>query len=137
MADKHLSDTEKKYNELCGIIMTNIYTITKNCETMPFWQVDINNPEHLFVISAGHALAGALEKTVTVDGSRFLVWKLNRKLGLKRKESKIQRMNGRDATYAVQPQMLVDDLRPVAKKKCGPLFTFGDIYHEFYERTKK
>lgn len=136
MIKKHLTETERKYNELCGITMTNIFTITKNCETIPFWCVDMNNTEHLYVLSVGLALAGVINKRVVVDGSRYFIWKLNRKLGLK-KEAKITRMDGRDAMYAVNPGMLVLDLKNIAKEKCGKLFTFGDIYREFYERKKK
>ena len=133
---QHLSEREKKYNDLCGITMTNIYTLTKKCDTIPFHQVDINNPEHLYVLSVGISLAGAIEKKVSVAGSRFFVWRLNRKLGLK-KDARIVRMSNHDVAYAVKPQMLVDDLKPIAKEMCNVLFTFGDIYHEFYERKKK
>lgn len=133
---QHLSERERKYNDLCGITMTNIYTLTKKCDTIPFHQVDINNPEHLYVLSVGVSLAGAIEKKVSVAGSRFFVWRLNRKLGLK-KDARIICMNSDDAAYAIKPQMLVDDLKPVAKKMWNVLFTFGDIYREFYERKKK
>jgi hypothetical protein len=138
MADtQHLSELECKYNEICGITMTNIFTLTKNCDSIPFWNVNINNPEHLYVLSVGHALSSIVEKPVTVAGSKFFIWRLNRKLGLKRKGFKIQQMNGRDATFGIQPGLLVNDMRAMAKKKCGPLFTFCDIYREFYERKKK
>ena len=138
MADtQHLSELERKYNEICGITMTNIFTLTKNCDSIPFWNVNINDPEHLYVLSVGHALSDIVKKPVTVAGSKFFIWRLNRKLGLKRKGFKIQRMNGRDATFGVQPGLLVHDMRAMAKEMCGPLFVFGDIYQAFYEMKKK
>ena len=137
MAKQHLTEMEQTYNELCGIAMTNIFTITKNCDTIPFWCVNMNDTEHLFFISVGLALGGAIDKRIAVDGSRYFVWKLNRKLGLKKKEAKIIRMNGKDAMYAINPGMMVLDMKKIAKEKCGKLFTFGDIYREFYERKKK
>ena len=133
---QHLSDLEKKYDEICGMTMVNIYTLSKNCDTIPFWRVDIKNPEHLYVLNVAIGLAGASNKKVTVCGTRLEIWKLNRILGLK-KEWRIQQMNVRDTMYAIQPQRLNDDIRSEAKKLCGPLFTFCDIYREFYERKKK
>lgn len=132
----HLTDKEKSYNQICGITMTNIYTITKNCETIPFWQIDVNDDEHLYVLSVGVALAGAIGKKVSAWGTRRFVRKLNKKLGLK-KECRITRMDTKDTMFAVQPGMLNNDLREIAKEKCGENFTFADIYHEFYERKKK
>jgi hypothetical protein len=46
-------------------------------------------------------------------------------------------MNGRDATFGIQPGLLVNDMRAMAEEQCGTSFTFGDIYKEFYERKKK
>ena len=131
----HLTPTERAYNEVCAITFSHVHEITKNCETIPFWKVDINNDEHLYVVSVGVALAGAIEKKVSVFGSRWFVHKLNKKLGLK-KESRIVRMDMKDSMFAIQPQMLNDDLRKMATDKCGEQFTFADIYHEFYERKK-
>ena len=137
MADKkHLTETEKKYDEICGMTMVNIYSLSKNCDNIPFWCVDINNPEHLYVLNVALGLGSAYGKDVVVSGSKFMIWKLNRIMGLK-KGSRIKQMNGRDACYAIQPQRLNDDIRNTAKELCGPLFTFCDIYREFYERKKK
>lgn len=133
---KHLNEMEKKYNEICGLTFTNIYSLSKNCDTIAFWNVDINNPEHLYVLSVAVGLAGAIEKTVTIHASKFSIWRLNRKLGLK-KECRIKQISIRDTMWGIQPQMLNDDLREIAKEKCGENFTFSDIYHEFYERKKK
>ena len=132
---KHLSEKEKTYDKLCGITLTNIFTLSKNCDTIAFWNVDINNPEHLYVLSVAAGLGGAIDKKISVWGSKFFVWRLNRKLGLK-KDCRIERMNTRDTMYGIQPQMLVDDLRDVAKKMCGEDFTFADIYNEFYKIKK-
>ena len=132
----HLTEKEKSYNQICGITMTNIYTITKNCETIPFWQIDMNNDEHLYVLSVGVALAGAIGKKVSVWGTRRFVRKLNKKLGLK-KECRVIRMDTKDTMFAIQPGMLNNDLRKVAEQTIGEGFNFGDIYHEFYERKKK
>ena len=140
---KTVITTTRMYDHRTGNVMSNRYISTKefiaiiNKLRNLYWNVNINNPEHLYVLSVGHALSDIVKKPVTVAGSKFFIWRLNRKLGLKRKGFKIQQMNGRDATFGVQPGLLVNDMRAMAKEMCGPLFVFGDIYQAFYERKKK
>ena len=134
---QYLSDKEKAYNKICGITMTNIFTLTKNCETIPVRNVDIKNKEDLYVLSVAVALGGAIEKKVSVNGSAFFIWRLNRRLGLK-KDCRIQRMLMKDMVYSVSPKMLNHDMRKYAADETGENhFSFAVIYDEFYERKKK
>ena len=134
---KSLNEKEKAYNKVCGVTMTNIFTITKNCDVIPVRDVDIKNKEHLYVLSVAVALGGAIDKKVSVNGSAFFVWRLNRRLGL-RKDCRIQRMLVKDTMYSVSPKMLNNDMRVYAGKETGEEpFNFGDIFDEFYERKKK
>ena len=134
---KSLNEKEKAYNKVCGVTMTNIFTITKNCDVIPVRDVDIKNKEHLYVLSVAVALGGAIDKKVSVNGSAFFVWRLNRRLGL-RKDCRIQRMLVKDTMYSISPKMLNNDIRIYAGKETGEEpFNFGNIYDEFYERKKK
>lgn len=131
----HLNETEKKYNEVCGITFAHIHTITQKCDTIPFWDIDIDNEEHLYALSVGVALGGAIGKKVSAWGSRWFIHKLNKKLGLK-KDARIVRMSAKDTMFAIRPEFLVGDLRIEGIIRCGSEFTFADIYHEFYEIKK-
>ena len=134
---QHLSDKEKAYNKICGITMTNIFTLTKNCNTIPVRNVDINNKEDLYVLSVAIALGGAIEKNVSVNGSAFFVWRLNRRLGLK-KGCRIQRMLMKDMVYSVYPKLMNRDMRKYAIEETKEeSFSFANIFDEFYERKKK
>ena len=134
---QHLTEQEKNYDKLCGITLTNIFTLTKNCDTIPFRSIDIKNKEHLYALCVGFSLAGVVGKKVSVSAKRRTIRKLNRLLGIKDKDCRIISMPVRDTMYSIDPQMLVDDLRDEGKKLCGEDFTFADIYNEFYERKKK
>lgn len=134
---QHLNDKEKAYNKICGVTMTNIFTLTKNCDVIPVRDVDIKNKEDLYVLSVAAALGGAIDKKVSVNGSAFYIWRLNRRLGLK-KDCRIERMLAKDTMYSVSPRMMNRDMRIYAGKETGEEpFNFGNIFDEFYERKKK
>lgn len=134
---KQLIEQERAYNKICGFTFANIFTLTKNCETIPVRDVDIKNEEHLYVLHVAVGVGGVVGKKVTVNGSKWFIWRLNRKMGLK-KDCRIQRMTMKDTMYSVSPQMLNDDLRETASSisKEYP-FDFGDIYNEFYNMKGK
>lgn len=130
-------DTEKKYNELCGIAMTNIFTTTKGWDYIPIVNIDLNNEEHLFVLHAALAIGGAIGKHVAIDKSKFTIWRLNKQLHIKDKDFKITQIQDEyNELTMVDPHRLVEFMRPEAKKKCGPFFYFGEIYREFYKLRK-
>jgi hypothetical protein len=133
---KQLTEQERAYDKICGTTFANIFMLTKNCETIRVRDVDIKNEEHLYVLHVAVGVGGVVGKKVSVNGSRWFVWRLNRKMGLK-KDCRIQRRTTKDTMYSVSPQMLNDDMRAIAEEQCGTSFTFGDIYKEFYERKKK
>lgn len=131
---KNLTETERKYDKICGITLTNIFTLTKNCETIPVRDIDINNKEHLYVLSVASSLAGVVEKRVSVNGSKFFLWRLNRKLGFK-KDCRIVPMSTKDTMYSVSPNMLNNDMRLAAAEiMTTASFNFGEIYDEFYSK---
>jgi hypothetical protein len=131
---QHLTEKERSYDKICGITLTNIFTLTKNCETIPVRNIDINNKEHLYVLSVALSLAGIVEKRVSVNGSKFFLWRLNKKLGLK-KDCRITSMTAKDTMYSVSPDMLNNDMRLTAAEiMTTASFDFGEIYDEFYSK---
>ena len=134
---KYLTEKERAYNEVCGITLTHIFLATKNCDTIPIRDVDINNPEHLYVLHVAIGLGGAIDKKVTVNGSKFFLWKLNRKLGLK-KDFRIQQMLAKDAMFSISPNLLNRDLRRFAIEVTKEEdFSYTNIYNEFYNTKGK
>lgn len=131
---QHLTERERKFDKICGITLTNIFTLTKNCETIPVRDIDINNKEHLYVLHVALGLAGVVEKKVSVNGSKFFLWRLNKKLGLK-KDFRIIPMSMKDTMYSVSPDMLNKDMRLAAAEIMSKAaFDFGEIYDEFYSK---
>ena len=134
---QHLTEQEKNYDKLCGITLTNLFTLSKNNETISFINLDIKNKEHLYVLAVGIALADVVNKSVSIFAPKRTIRKLNKQFGRKTKETKIISPPKKDIKYAISPQKIVDDLRDEGKRLCGEDFTFVDIFNEFYERGKK
>ena len=128
--------TEKSYNEICSAAFTNIYITTKKCKTIPIKDLDLKNPEHLFILHVAMGLGGVVEKQVALNKSKFALWKLNKKLHIKDKGARIIQITNETDKDSVHPEELLGFMRPTAKKMCSPFFTFGDIYKEFYEIRK-
>jgi hypothetical protein len=134
---QHLTELERKYNEICSAAFHNIFTTTKKWKTIPITRLNLEDPEHLFILHVALALGGVTEKQVAINKSKFQIWRLNRKLHIRDKGARIiQITDEQDDGSMVDPDVLLTFMRPTAKKLCGPLFTFGDIYHEFYELKK-
>lgn len=136
MTQSFLSEKEKKYNEFCGIMMTNIHILSSANSQICFREVNLKNEEHLFVLHVGHALAGAIEKDMCVEGGRWFLRRVNKKMGLKKKGGALVQKSF-ERVDSINPQKLIDDLKPYAKQVFGDDFSFAEIYREFYRKEKR
>lgn len=128
-----LPEKLRKYDEIAGAAYVNLYTLSKNSDTIAIAPFDPKNEEHLFLLGVAKGLSAVVSKPICLDVSRFQLWKLNWRV---KKESKIQRMDGKEAIYAINPDQLLDFMRQEAIEYCGDDFTFADIYKAFYSRKK-
>ena len=112
--DKKLT---KAYNELVGITLTNLYTLSKDKKTLSLGKFDINAPEHLYMMSVAVGSASIINKEIRVDAGYF-----DRKKRAKKKE-------------CFNTNEVLDFMRQAGVDLTGDeIFYFGDIYHTFYER---
>jgi hypothetical protein len=128
-------DTDKlrKYDEICGAAFVNLFTLSKDSDTIAFRGFNPKNKEHLFVLGVAKGLAGSLGKKVALDVNKFQLWKLNRGID---KDCRLISVNGKEAIYSIDPEELLAFMRPRAVSACGKDFTFADIYNEYYNRKK-
>jgi hypothetical protein len=132
----HCSTIERHYNEICGRTFTNLFTLTKGENFISLTNLDLKNDEHLFVLGAALALSGVLEKQVAIPYSRFRVARLNKKWRLKDKQAKFVAAVDIKCQKKVNVVELLEFMRAESEKLCGETFSFGDIYHDFYEIKK-
>lgn len=129
-------DTDKlrKYDEICGAAFVNLFTLSKDSDTIAFRGFNPKNKEHLFVLGVAKGLAGSLGKKVALDVSKFQLWKLNRGID---KDCRLILVDGKEAIYSIDPEELLAFMRPKAVEACGENFTFADIYNQYYNRKKE
>lgn len=121
------------YDEVCGAAYVNLFTLSKDSNTISLMGFDPKNKEHLFILGVAKGLAGAMGKDLCLDVTRWQLRKLNRGLD---KDCRMKLMDGKEAIYAISPDQLLHFMRPNAKDRCGNDFTFADIYEEFYAKQK-
>lgn len=126
-------DKERIYDEICGAALVNLFTLSKNSDTIAIYHFDPKNEEHLFLLGVAKSLAGVKDKKVCLDVSKFQLWKLNRGID---KDCRIIRMNCKEMIFGIDPNQLLNFMRPEAEKLLGKEFSFGDIYRRYYKRKK-
>lgn len=121
----------KAYNELVGITLTNLYTLSKDKQTLSLGRFDIEDPEHLYMMSVAVGSASIIGKEIRVDAGYFDRKKLYKmypceKFNWKKRAKKKECFNTNEVLDFMRPAGvdLTDD----------EIFYFGDIYRAFYER---
>ena len=121
----------KAYNELVGITLTNLYTLSKNKQTLSLGKFDIEDPEHLYMMSVAVGSASIIDKEIRVDTGYFDRKKLYKmypcdKFNWKKRAKKKECFNTNE---------VLDFMRPAGVDLTdNEMFWFGEIYEEFYER---
>lgn len=128
-----IEDKLRIYDEICGAAFVNLFTLSKESETINFRFFDPTNEEHLFLLGVAKGLAGSLGKKVALDVNKFQLWKLNRGID---KDCRIIQLDTTHAASTIHPDMVLDFMRPKAVEACGEDFTFADIYNQYYNRKK-
>ena len=121
------------YDEICGAAFVNLFTLSKEGETIDFRFFDPTNEEHLFLLGVAKGLAGSLGKKVALDVNKFQLWKLNRGID---KDCRMIQLDKTHTASAIHPDMVLDFMRAKAVEACGEDFTFADIYNQYYNRKK-
>lgn len=128
-----IEDKLRIYDEICGAAFVNLFTLSKESETIDFRFFDPTNEEHLFLLGVAKGLAGSLGKKVALDVNKFQLWKLNRGID---KDCRIIQLDKTQTASTIHPDMVLDFMRPKAVEACGEDFTFADIYNQYYNRKK-
>lgn len=127
-------EQEKKYDEICGVTYVNIFTLTKNEQSIVISPFNPKNSEHLFILHVAKGVAAVTGKTVYVKTNRFQLWKLNRKIN---KDCRFKKLNKKNIDKAIEPDKLINFMKKFAKGLCGEDFNFGQIYEAFFNTKKR
>ena len=126
-------ETLRIYDEICGAMFVNLYTLSKNSETIDLAFFDPKNEEHLFLLGVARGVGDAFGKKVRVAVSPFQLWKLNRGI---EKDSRLQRFDPADGGIAISTEVVLDFMREQAQITSGDHSIFYTIYRTYYARKK-
>ena len=121
------------YDEICGAAFVNLYTLSQGSETISLSPFNLKNKEHMFVLGVAKGLAGVLGKKIALDVTKRELRKLNRGMD---KDCQMQMISNREMLSAIDPDSMLEFMRPKAVETCGDNFTFADIYNQYYNRKK-
>lgn len=123
-------DIEVKYDSLCAAALTNIYTLTKEHNTISMKNFNWDNDEHKFIFCLILSCYGVLqEKIITIDDTIKHRNFLNKKY--KGRFPKIEKTTSK-MPYAFDVNELLEYMRKSACELCGDSFNFGEIYYKYY-----
>ena len=126
-------ETLKIYDEICGATLVNLFTLSKESDSIALRNFDPKNKEHMFLLGVAKGLAGAIGKKLCLDVNKFQLWKLNRGID---KDCRIIRIDGKEAIYSIDPNMLLDFMREKAVAASNDKNIFVNIYEQYYARKK-
>ena len=118
-----------KYDMAVGTLMLNLYSLSKNSESIILSNIDRNNKEHLLVLRTALIAKDIYNRQVLLHTNLWnwivLNWRM-RKL-----THRVPREKSTDALIDVNE--VLDFMRPTFVELIGEDFNFGHVYDAFYK----
>ena len=122
-------ETQKQYDEIVGITLVNLYSLSQNKEALVFKNFDPTDEEHLYVLAVAVNSLSIIGKPIRFNAP----WYKRNKVAAAYKTDKVEWVKRGKGGFDVQE--MLDFMRPTAQKITGDeWFMFGDIYSAYYER---
>ena len=123
----------REYDGLIGLTMLNIYSMSKEEQTIRLCDFDRKNKEHLFILRIAYFARDLYHYPIEIDGSWWDLFCLNWKN--RKGFNKVKRIKER-FNFNISVPNLLDLMRSDGISRIGEDFSFADIYEEYYERKK-
>ena len=118
------------YDNICYITYLNIRSEAEKATRIVFRNLDYSNKEHKFVIAVAKSCWSILgQRDFAVDCNFIDRLRIANKC---KNICKVGAAKRAEDTYIDVP-VLLDTMREYAYELCGPDFSFGNIYEEYYE----
>ena len=118
------------YDEAVSITLSNLHGLSIPSGKIQLLNFDRKNVEHIYLLRIALMARDVFDLEVEIDASWFDVLYLNWKIrkGFRR----IKRMSF-SCDHAIPTQIVLNYMRDSFESCVGGNFTFGDIYHTYYE----
>ena len=128
----NLSENElyRIYDEAVSVTLSNLHGLSIPSGKIQLLNFDRKNVEHVYLLRIALMARDAFDLEIEIDASWFDVLYLNWKIrkGFRR----IKRMSF-SGDHAIPTQIVLNYMRDSFESRLGGNFTFGDIYHTYYE----
>lgn len=122
---------EQNYNEIVGITLVNLWTLSKEEDTINFTNLDYKNEEHRYLLHVAMTSYGVINKPIRLN---LPIWK-RKKIAKLTGCEKIEWKKKAKKANSINVAEVLEFMHPVGVELTGDKnFSFADIYHEFYER---
>jgi hypothetical protein len=117
------------YDSLCYATFANIRHLTKDSKRIVLRNFNWEDEDHKFIIAIINACYSLFEEKEVAIDANFLVRKTIEKQF--KSIGKIRRAKKSDNIF-IDVEELLEYMYPTAIELCGLVFTFSDIYKEYY-----
>jgi hypothetical protein len=130
-----MNNLDTAYDTLVGISLVNLYTLSKDSQSINFGNFDINNEEHLYLLKVAITSYSVLQKSIRFN---LPYWK-RRKIAKMLDYPEVVEWKKRAKKFeCFNTSEVLDFMRPAGALETGDeLFMFSDIYHRYYEKSEK
>lgn len=128
----NLSENElyRIYDEAVSITLSNLHGLSIPSGKIQLLNFDRKNAEHVYLLRIALIARDVFDLEVEIDASwldvLYLNWKIRK--GFRR----IKRMSF-SGDHAIPTQIVLNHMRDSFESRLGGNFSFGDIYHTYYE----
>ena len=126
------NDLFREYDGLVGLTMLNIYTLSKETNTIRLIDFNRKNKEHLYFLRVALIAQDLYDFPIEIEGSWWDIFCINWKI--RKGFKKIKRIKS-PATVGIFVPAVLNFMRQDGIQRLGETFTFADIYKQYYERS--
>ena len=128
----NLSENElyRIYDEAVSITLSNLHGLSIPSGKIQLLNFDRKNVEHIYLLRIALMARDVFDLEIEIDASWFDVWYINRKI--KKGFRRVKRMTFSNDN-AIPAHIVLDYMRDSFEARLGNNFSFGDIYHTYYE----
>lgn len=130
-----MEELQKIYDAIVGVTMVNIYTLSKDKEAINFNNFDIDNEEHLYLLSVAMISNGIIGKPIRFN---LPIWKRKRIAKMFGNPTSIQWKKRAKKNESFDTSDVLDFIRQYAVIESGDeLFMFDEIYQCYYKKEQR
>lgn len=128
----HISEDELYhiYDEAVSLTLSNLHSFSIPNQKIQLLSFDRRNIEHIYLLRIALMARDVFGLEIEIDAPWYDVWYINRKI--KKGFRRIKKMAFSNDN-AIPVHIVLNYMRDSFEARLGNKFSFGDVYHTYYE----